>query len=304
MLGKLKSELERLLLLKNMRVKYPPVFISGCPRSGTTISFQHLVNNYKCSYFSNYEKYNPKSPVLSSLIYRACNNYQTNSESTYGKIQGKSSPSDGWSIFHRWFPYYYGDAPVKELNGLKRTIGWVEWLYGLPFIVKNNASSLRIVSLAKAFPDALFVHVERDFYENIRSLVEGLSKNHIPLQQMWGTGPGSQFVDYKFKNDIEKSVFQYEFIAAYIRRVELEFDDIRVCRVSYLDVLETKGKILGEILYRGYKGKLEERGEEVEPVEFRKSRRGLDPILIQAADVCRTEMRMLAIKTLNKIPFE
>jgi hypothetical protein len=255
-----------------------------------------MVNAYEWSYFSNYEKKNHKSPVVSAWFYRGCDNYTANSESAYGKIPGMNSPSDGWSIFHRWFPYYYGDAPVKELTGLQRTIGRIERLYDRPFIVKNNASSLRIKELNDAFPTAMFIHIERDLYYNVASLVKGLEKNKIPANKMWGTGPDKLLEGYDFLSNVEKSVFQYFFIKNYVDRLDAE--GVKIVRVNYEDVIATQGEVLLSALEEHYDQPLIFR-KNVERIAFLNTKKSISKELRSQIDACKDHMNEFSIRILQ-----
>lgn len=298
MISKFKNGIERLLLRKDMGVKYPPVFLSGCPRSGTTISFQYLVNAYQWSYFSNHEKSNPKSVMVSAWKNRGCDHYTANSDSAYGKIAGMNSPSDGWGIFHRWFPYYYGDAPVKDLTGLQRTIGWIERLYDLPFIVKNNASSLRIEELHAAFPDAFFLHVNRNIYDNVASLVKGLEKNSIPIDKMWGTGPHKLLQGHTFIDNVEKSVFQYFFIQYYVDGLRAE--GLNIAQVNYEDVVASQGEVLLATLKENYHYPLRPRKDGFGEIVIRDTGKTVAAELQSAIDACRERMDSFALEVLQR----
>ncbi len=218
--------------------KFEPIFISGCPRSGTTITYQLIVSYFYVSFFSNNEKHRFDNPIISTLINRSPKYKPDVFESNYGIIQGKHSPSDGWGVFHKWFPYYYNPQNnFDTLQQLKKTIAWFDNIYNKPFVVKNNANSLRILELHKMFPKALFIHVNRNKYDNIHSIFKGLLKNNIPLQQIWGTGPDISLYDYQFKNHVEKAVFQYCFVKQFFERIKKMNLGIRILELDYEEII-------------------------------------------------------------------
>jgi hypothetical protein len=214
---------EKLLLRIPVGTSYPIIFISGAPRSGSTITYQYFVELGRFCFFTNLDRRNYRFPVVSALLYRGCGKYRPTDENSYGHVPGRYSPSDGWEIFHRWFPYYYDpENPVKSGASVElyRTIAWFQKIYKRPFIVKNNANSLRIKELKRIFPDAVFVHVERNREETIKSITEGMIRNNVTKDGLWGTGPKPQTLPKDIKSVEEKACYQINFIQSYVASLD------------------------------------------------------------------------------------
>ncbi len=214
---KLLSSLESMILLAKRKNNLPPVFVVGCPRSGTTIISQYLLAKYKFAYFSNLDRANANFPIVSAIWNQSAKKFQPEFRNQYGQIKGIHAPGDGWEIFHRWFSYYY--HPIKNnssIHQLKTTIAYYESIYGWPFFVKNNANSLRIIELSTLFPNAIIVVIQRNIYENINSIIKGKKKNQIPDDQFWGTGPDNALIPDIPKDPVANSVYQYLFINKFI----------------------------------------------------------------------------------------
>ena len=227
--------LEKIILLfPAPKTPYEPIFISGCPRSGTTVSFQLVVEHFNLCYFTNYDKKYRFHPILNhSFLFKISNDYSSDFNSHYGDITGMAAPSDAWGVFHRMFPYYFNPKKNKKLGELKKTIHWLQYFYKKPLVVKNNANSLRIKELYELFPNALFVHIDRDRYKTVASILKGMEKNNIGEQIFWGTGPDKELVSHTFSDQIEKAVFQYEFVKEYIHQVGKENVSINLITIDY-----------------------------------------------------------------------
>lgn len=230
---------EWLLLKVPIRPSRPIVFITGAPRSGTTLTYQYFVELGDFCFFTNRERKYSKFPVISALIFRGAHKYDVTHENSYGHIPGINSPSDGWEIFHRWFPYYYDpDDPIRKGAGLEmyRTIAWLQWIYGRPFIVKNNANSLRIREIKSVFPDAIFVHVHRNTEEVVESIVQGMEKNKINRPGLWGTGPKLDIIPAHVITNFDKARFQVGYVDDYVKQFEyvhhIEFDKANTAQLK------------------------------------------------------------------------
>ena len=174
--------------LENVR---PPLFIVGTPRSGTTIVYLHLTNQFHFAYFSNISRRMSFFSVPGALLGRAFFRRKSSLENDFGVTRGAMAPSDGWRIFHRWFPRN-GTLPIEKmprLYELKNIVRIYEKLFDAPFINKNNANSVRIRELSELFPDALFIHVHRDPMQSALSLLDARQKHRVHADEGWGPPP-------------------------------------------------------------------------------------------------------------------
>lgn len=208
-----------------LRHRWPPLFIVGAPRSGTTAVYLHLLNRFRFAYFPNVAKRYPNACVTAAALGRILYHYEPTYRSRYGIVDGPIAPSDGWDIFHRWFPRYEIDRPVLEnrLYALANVVRLFEMLFGAPFANKNNSNSIRIRHLRRTFPDALFIHVRRDVADTVASLIEARAAHGVPLNQWWGVPP-PQFLRCTFGCEIEQAVAQVlgvrECVAQSFARIE------------------------------------------------------------------------------------
>lgn len=214
--GFLETRLIHQLRLKN---SFPPIFLVGAPRSGTTLVYQHLLNRFRFAFFPNLSKWYPRTCVGAAVLARFLGRPEPSYANRFGIMNGATAPSDGWDVFHRWFPRYDYSVPVDEANLHElRTIVWfLERVYGGPFANKNNSNSVRIQELSRLFPHALFIHVDRGLPETVDSLLRARKDNRVLPNEWWGAPP-PVFVDRRFKDEMELTITQAWGLRQQIRR--------------------------------------------------------------------------------------
>lgn len=185
--------------------RHPPLFVVGAPRCGTTVVYLHLVNRFRFAYFPNAAKRHPGAPVTFTWLARRLGRFRPRWTSRYGEVEGRLAPSDGWGIFHRWFPCYDHSRPVREerLPELRAVVALHERIFGAPFINKNNNNSTRIGHLARLFPRALFVHVWRDLRDASASLLEARRRHEVGVGEWWSAAPPAHH-DREFGDEMEQ----------------------------------------------------------------------------------------------------
>jgi len=214
--------------------KHPPIFIVGPPRCGTTIVYLHIINRFQCSYFPNISKWNPRKPLLAATLGNLVWNYSPTVESTYGIVEGPMAPSDGWHIFHRWFPRYDHSEPVDTdtLTELRRIVAFLESLFGGPFINKNNNNSTRIRELSRLFPKSVFVHVRRNPQDAVASLIRAREQHNVASDEWWSVAP-PQCYDTAPPDTVERAILQICKVDEYICDSLQELSSHRFIQVDY-----------------------------------------------------------------------
>ena len=165
----LLKKLELSLTKNNVIFKHAPIFIIGNPRSGSTLLYQTITYFFKVCYFSNLMSLFPESPVcaaymISRLSY--CIPAYT-FHSRYGKIAGWNSPNQAEHIWKCWFnDLYDGNMIFSEISKIKarqvrNSIGLLQRFFDLPSVHKWQPLSEKIISLARIFPEAIFVRIKR-----------------------------------------------------------------------------------------------------------------------------------------------
>ena len=160
------------------RFSYPPVFIIGAPRSGSTLLYQVLVNAFRFGYFTNLHCALYKAPytVQRYLAWATPKSRPVAYESTHGKTRGLLGPSECGEFWYRWFrrrPQYVplSEVALPDFRSLRKTLIGLVRAFNAPLLIKNMPCALRLQPLGKLFPEAVFLVVRRHPLWNAQSLL-------------------------------------------------------------------------------------------------------------------------------------
>jgi len=152
----------------NKKCKFPPIFIVGAPRTGSTLVYQCITNYYNIFYISNFSSFFYHSILIGSflnhLIYK--NKPHNSFKSRFGITFGLNSPSECGHFWYRWFPKNksftkYDDISKMKLLKIYKIISIITNTISKPIIFKNLNNSNRIKIFKEIFPDALFIFIKR-----------------------------------------------------------------------------------------------------------------------------------------------
>lgn len=190
------------LLAACMRMpqRQPPIFIMGPQRSGTTLFFKCLLQHHQVCAIDQAVDYFPDSFLTASLYFRAIGAttatdflepydlkndlwIRTWKNQGYAYTEGnrvwsRMGPDGRWrSDAHReWAKRFF----PRMTDRLQRYTG------NSIFLNKCPANALRIGQLTEVFPDARFIHVERD----PRGVINSIMNIHRALNvRSWGPMP-------------------------------------------------------------------------------------------------------------------
>lgn len=182
--------------------KYPPVFIIGAPRCGSTLLYKVLTERFKFSYFSNFTAKFYKIPICGTLLQKIIGirartgDYNFN----YGQVEGLGSPNECGEFWYRWFPrglHVYvnpGKTPAWVRKKLRDEIGGISAVTKQPVIFKNLYNSMRIAPIIEAMPEAVFIICHRDKIDNVHSILKGRKENLDTKEKWWSLPPKE--IDY------------------------------------------------------------------------------------------------------------
>jgi hypothetical protein len=94
--------------------------------------------------------------------------YHSDYTSDHGQTNNKSGPHEAWPFWRRFYPrmahdYIDGNGlKDAEIFEIKNTIKFLIDFFDAPFFSKNMEMSLRLKSLQKLFPEALYIILKRD----------------------------------------------------------------------------------------------------------------------------------------------
>ncbi|UCC38812.1 MAG: sulfotransferase [Candidatus Aminicenantes bacterium] len=150
-----------------------PIFIIASGRSGTTLLYRLLCGHPDTAWFSGLTDIFPRFPqisILSRLYNGKINRFLGPSPEAiniykFCGVDDSSLKSKGSSLTER-------DVNKHSKLMLYKTVAQhLKWMGKSRFISKNTANGMRIRYLKKIFPDALFVHIIRNGYGVVNSLL-------------------------------------------------------------------------------------------------------------------------------------
>jgi hypothetical protein len=167
---------------------YRPVFIVGCPRSGSTLVSQVLARSGDYCYPTNIMSRFYGDPWVGALVHRILYDLDNRNEifrsepsttdylNDIGKTAGPAEPNEFWYWWRRFFKFNSTHAdlvPVTEADGrrFRAELGEIMQVFRKPFVGKAMIMNWKLPLLAQIVPEALFLFIERDLEQNALSLL-------------------------------------------------------------------------------------------------------------------------------------
>lgn len=241
------------VLTRNVDADTSPVcFIVGPPRSGSTLLYELLVTQFHCGYLSNLARSLFRVPVAATwLAQREIRNRKGSFDSRYGELDGKAAPNEGGRIWAYWMPYaapYFlrqrGLSPAQ----MRRKMAGICRITGRPMIVKNLILQSDLPLLIKSFPNAIFIHVERNWADNARSLVKAREDKSSTDETGWWSLRPQGWEVYAKADPVTQSCAQVMLSHQDVRRgLEALGDPHRFMHLSYEDLCFDPARALQSI---------------------------------------------------------
>lgn len=242
--------------------RWPPIFIIGPPRVGSTLAYQLLVCGLKTSFICNAAAATPHAPAITTwaLAIASGINPPDRYESCYGVSPGWNAPAQGRETWGRWFPpdqSYVGagecsPAAVVEIQG---TVSRIERAFGAPFVNKAQGHCVRILSLCEAFPSAVFVRVRRAAAAVAESVLLGRRECFGDARQ-WFSAKPSGYASLKDLDPFRQIVGQIRGLEADMDRDLARAGNSRVIDLDYSDLCAGPRAIVSQVasFYEGRTG--------------------------------------------------
>jgi len=239
--------------ISRSKIRYPPVFIIGHWRSGTTYLHELLSQDPRFTYTSLWQTLIPNGFIvleeakkfLSKFLptTRPMDNVKVDIDGPYEEEAGIAALNP-WSFFHCFIFPKDADRIFREsvlFDGLnkKEIERWKEnylWFLkaatytcnGKQLLLKNPANTARIKILLELFPDARFIHIYRNPY-----------KVFVSTRRM-----RTRVLEHFALQDISPEELEEQFIRDYIRLMKTFFEDKKLIprehlvEVRYEDLVE------------------------------------------------------------------
>lgn len=174
------------------------MFITGLPRSGTTLLLQALVRAFGFAYLTNFAAARWHYPVLATRLLQTLPLRRSiDFHSEHGRTRGPWAPAEGYSVFNRWFKGSDSDALAasalseETIAAGRQTVAALEATMGGPFLNKNVKHGVRLTALQRVFPNAVYIATQRDPEAVGRSLLQSRVDRFGSTQQWMSVKPAN-----------------------------------------------------------------------------------------------------------------
>lgn len=222
---------------------YPPIFVVGAPRSGSTLLYQLLTDRFDVGYLANGHARRPGAPSLVERrrgLVRGRQAELGDYRSSFGGTTGELGPSECGPFWYRFFPrrphYVAADAfSVTSRKELRAAVGAFVEACDRPVVYKNLYSTARMAAIAAALPEALFIAIHRDLAANARSLLDGRLQVAGSYDTWWSVEPPG--IERLLRLPAhEQVVEQVRALDALVAQVEVSIGPDRVLHLAYEDL--------------------------------------------------------------------
>lgn len=207
-LGGLLGPLDERVTRQFKEPKWPPLFLIGSPRSGTTFAMQLLGATGQFAIPTNLLSRFYYAPFLGAKIQQLLTDeaYDYNKElsdlgaaqdfhSDLGKTRGVLAPNEFTYFWRRFIPNYdpeYLSPAQEELidrAGLASGLAAIESVFQKPLALKAFIIQYNLPKLYDMFRNAVFVRVRRDVVYIMQSLYEARMAFYNRLDLWWSVKP-------------------------------------------------------------------------------------------------------------------
>jgi hypothetical protein len=228
--------------------QYPPIFIIGAPRTGSTYLFQVLASYFQFAYLTNFSSIFFKTPSLAIYINKLLGIHNcVKKTSEYGFTPGVFSPSEGGPVFNYWFGPVNQSGNFKNRAKIAQTeVHAISSIMEAPFLAKNLNNSMRLPLIIRTFPNACFIQIKRNPLYVAQSLI--LARRRLFGDQSKWFGPAPpEIKDLERMPPFEQVVMQIKLIEEHIDTDIAQLNIKRVIELDYEDLCGSKEKLMRKI---------------------------------------------------------
>jgi hypothetical protein len=240
MLGLLKplGALEKSVVNRENREVYPPVFIIGAPRTGSTLLFRLLIRKFHFAYLTNLQNLFYLCPALvaklSALLGKPAKNQKATAD-IYGYIKGTFSPSEAGAIYRHWLHEsdFSGDLLTgAEASLVRNSINYISRTANAPFLSKNLLNSMRMRNILKVNPGSFFIWMQRDPLYTAQSILK-FRRAVLGNDRAWGGTIPENYETIKSLPPVEQVIWQVKGTNDYISKMIKEHGISNLVEIHY-----------------------------------------------------------------------
>jgi omega-hydroxy-beta-dihydromenaquinone-9 sulfotransferase len=240
-----------------------PIFIVGCPRSGTTLLLDVLAAHEELAWVSGIVNVWPDRPILGTLnrIYDGPGGerlYRARVQARYRALPRPVEPWDFWRHHLSGFRPHEARNPTPadlcagEADAARAAVKRLCRAQGKPRFISKYTDFPRIAYIRTIFPDARFIHIVRDgravAYSYVRA-IEGGSFGTWAERDWWMQAwPAAWREEWRtFGNPLAFVAYQWKFFVGAIRE-EAQRSGAPYLEVSYQSVVGDPDEMLNQVL--------------------------------------------------------
>jgi len=254
-----------------------PVFIIGCPRSGTTIMLNIMACHEQLSWVSNYLNSNPTAYRTSSMnrmydipfIGKSLYYIATQKGDLLPTKIRKSLPHpvEPWNFWNTHLSNFqwerFGTIPprrrtanditIDEINNIVNAVECIQQAQGKSRFLSKYTDFPRIKYLTQAFPDAKFVHIVRDGRAVTASYHEKIESGAFATwdeREWWIQGWPAEWRDEwqaRFSTPSSFLAFQWKFFLREILSDAVQLPPEQYLEINYTDMINSPADVFNHI---------------------------------------------------------
>jgi hypothetical protein len=246
-----------------------PIFIIGCPRSGTTITLKIMAFHEKIAWVSNFVNRYPLNIGLSRLNriyerpYLGCRLYLAKTQRQINLLNAirryLPEPAEPWIFWRKYLSNFQwepgGQIPPRrqtasdisstEVSSVQVTVQSLCRYQRKEFFLSKYTDFPRIQYLTQAFPNAVFVHIMRDGRAVAASYLNKIQTRSFGTwgeRDWWVKGwPHSWRYGFlqRYKTPLSFVTYQWKFFLSEIWKDSKTVTDEQYMEVNYRDIIDS-----------------------------------------------------------------
>jgi hypothetical protein len=255
------QEHERNNFNKGVLPVIPPLFIVGCPRSGTTILSQYLANTGTWVFPTNLLTKFAKTTYLGSLVQSLFCLNQNKSEqnisfhSTYGRSENLMDINEFLHFFRQFFPNHdirhldNEELEKVNLSDLEKDIQLISSLYNKPFLSKNMMMQYNLDYFNSKMSPAIYLYIKRNPDSVAKSIYKARLDEHGDENIWWSAKP-KEYEQLKKLSVRDQIAGQIKYTNKAIEQGLSKVPDKYKLQITYEEFIANPYEIYMEILFK------------------------------------------------------
>lgn len=229
----------------DMPLKHQPIFIIGAPRTGSTILYQTITNQFDVLYIDNLVSKFYRNLFfgfwLSNKIFKQKAHNCFKSEFGDTAQYGLRAPSECGEFWYRWLPkdrhfIDYEDFDDDMVKEIRSEISAAINFFDKPIVFKNLNAGQRLRLIKACFPNAKFIFIKREPIYTAQSILKARYKQNIQSDILWGIMPYNYNYIVAIKDIYKKIVMQIFYLEKQITKDKSLFVNENFLQLNYMQL--------------------------------------------------------------------